>query len=202
MLYYERKLKKQGFDFIVGVDEAGRGPLAGPVVAAAVYLKKNKFKNRVDDSKKLTARQRSNAFTEIIRNSLYGVGLTSEKIIDREGIVPATIQAMEQAINAVLKKIRSRQQARVHVIVDGSLALKIKEPFTCIIKGDAKSLSIASASIIAKVTRDRIMQAYHKKFPEYNFSEHKGYPTERHVQALKKYGPSPIHRLSFSYARQ
>ncbi|MDD5044593.1 MAG: ribonuclease HII [Candidatus Omnitrophica bacterium] len=200
MLYYERKLEKLGFDFIIGVDEAGRGPLAGPVVAAAARLNKRRFKNRIDDSKKLTALQRERAYQEIILNSVYGVGIIDEKIIDRSGILAATIQAMKFAVKELLAKITPRKHPRIHVIVDGNMALPLDHPSTSIIRGDGKSLSIASASIIAKVTRDRIMRDYHKTFPEYNFLRHKGYPTKEHVRLLKEYGPSPIHRLSFSYA--
>jgi len=200
MLYYERKLKRAGFDCIIGVDEAGRGPLAGPVVAAAVHLKKKSFKNRIDDSKKLTSLQRENAYQEIILNSVYGVGIVSEKIIDREGILPATIQAMECAIKQLLNNLFQKNKKHIYIIVDGNMHLKSKYPFLAIIRGDGKSLSIASASIIAKVTRDKIMSEYHKAYPEYNFLKHKGYPTQKHVEALIKFGPSPIHRLSFSYA--
>jgi len=202
MLYYERKLKRFGFDFIIGVDEAGRGPLAGPVVAAAVYLKKKSFKNRVDDSKKLTSLQRENAYQEIILNSIYGLGIVSEKIIDKEGIVPATIQAMKCAIKELLKNLSAKNKKRIHIIVDGNMDLKSRYPSLAIIRGDGKSLSIASASIIAKVTRDKIMSEYHKAYPAYNFLKHKGYPTQKHVEALIKFGPSPIHRMSFSYAQR
>ncbi|MCM8780041.1 MAG: ribonuclease HII [Candidatus Omnitrophica bacterium] len=202
MLYYERKLKKAGFDFIIGVDEAGRGPLAGPVVAAAVYLKKRKFKNRIDDSKRLTALQREKAYNEIIPNCIYGVGIISEKVIDKEGILSSTVQAMERAIKELLRKISAENKKHIHIIVDGNITLKNKYPATAIIKGDAKSLSIASASIVAKVTRDRIMEEYHKLYPEYNFLEHKGYPTQEHIEALKKTGPCPIHRMSFCYVQR
>lgn len=202
MLYYERKFKRLGFNLIIGTDEAGRGPLAGPVVAAAVYLKKKTFKNRIDDSKKLTALQRQNAFQEILFSSVSGLGIVSEKDIDRIGINAATSLAMETAIKQVVEKLHSARQGRIHILVDGLVDLDISYPYANIIKGDGKSLTIACASILAKVTRDKIMCLYDRVFPEYDFLRHKGYPTESHVRAIKKFGLSPIHRLSFSYGQR
>jgi len=196
VLYYERKLKTQGIDVIIGVDEAGRGPLAGPVVAAAVVLKTTRFKNRIDDSKKLTSLSREKAFFEIIKKSIFGVAIVNENIIDRINILQATHMAMEQAISRVTKKIKSKKP-RIHVIVDGNMNLNINLPFTAIIRGDLRSMSIASASILAKVTRDHIMRLYDSVYPQYNFKQHKGYPTKEHRTILKKIGPSPIHRKSF-----
>lgn len=200
MLYYERKLKAKGFNLIIGVDEAGRGPLAGPVVAAAVLLKKARFINRIDDSKKLTSLAREHAFKEISKKSIFGIGIIDEKTIDRVNILQATLMAMEEAVNSLIKKISSSQYRRVHIIVDGNMKLNIAFPYRSIIGGDGKSKSIAAASILAKVTRDRIMKAYHKFYPEYGFAKHKGYPTAQHRAILKKLGPSRIHRKSFSYA--
>ena len=200
MLYYERKLQKQGYNLVIGVDEAGRGPLAGPVVAAAVLLKKARFINRIDDSKKLTSLAREHAFKEISKKSIFGIGIIDEKTIDRVNILQATLMAMEEAINSLIKKISSSQYRRVHIIVDGNMKLNIAFPYHSIIGGDGKSKSIAAASILAKVTRDRIMKAYHKLYPEYGFAKHKGYPTAQHRAILKKLGPSRIHRKSFSYA--
>jgi len=197
VLYYERKLKKQGYDLIIGVDEAGRGPLAWPVVAAAVALNSCRFKNRIDDSKKLTAQAREKAFDEIIKKSVFGVGVVSEKIIDAVNILEATLLAMEQAVNSLLTKIKKIGSYHPYIIVDGNMRLKVKFASTSIIKGDAKSKSIAAASIIAKVTRDRIMSSYDKIYPQYGFSKHKGYPTKEHRLALKRIGPSLIHRKSF-----
>ncbi|MFH1198564.1 MAG: ribonuclease HII [Candidatus Omnitrophota bacterium] len=197
MLYYERKLKKEGFDFIIGVDEAGRGPLAGPVVAAAVVLKTFSFKNRIDDSKKLSPLLRDKAFPEIIDKSIFGIGIIGEKIVDRLNILRATYLAMEEAVNSLIKKINPLSKSRIHIIVDGNMAPSFGFACTPIIKGDAKSKSIAAASILAKVTRDRIMDNYHKIYPQYGFLKHKGYPTAAHRQALKKFGPSLIHRKSF-----
>lgn len=198
MLYYERKFKKKGFNLIIGVDEAGRGPLAGPVVACAVSLKSCRFKNRIDDSKKLTPKQRETAFAEIIRKSIFGIGIVSEKIIDRLNILEATRIAMKQAIESLIAKLKdSGRNQRIHVLIDGNMALDINVAFTSIIKGDSKSKSIASASILAKVIRDRIMLIYDKLYPEYKFNQHKGYPTRMHKLALRKFGPSIIHRTSF-----
>jgi ribonuclease HII len=199
MLYYERKLKKKGFDLIIGVDEAGRGPLAGPVVAAAVALKTHRFKNCIDDSKRLTPKLRDMAFSEIKKKSVFGLGVVDEKIIDQVNILEATRLAMEQAINSLINKLKKRRR-RLYIIVDGNMTPDVSFPCTSIIKGDSKSKSIASASILAKVTRDRIMERYDRVYPQYGFLKHKGYPTKAHREALKKIGPSSIHRRSFSYA--
>ncbi len=199
MLYYERQLKEKGYNLIVGVDEAGRGPLAGPVVAAAVTLLTTRFKNRIDDSKKLTPLERENAFSEIIKNSIFGIGMIDEKTIDRLNILVATRIAMEQAISSLVDKLKKDcSEKKIHIIVDGNMVLNVNFPFTSIIRGDAKSKSIACASILAKVTRDRLMAEYDLIYPEYGFIRHKGYPTAMHRQALKKFGPSKIHRVSFN----
>jgi len=198
MLYFERKLKKDGKDLIIGIDEAGRGPLAGPVVAAAVFLKKARFKNRIDDSKKLTPLQREKAFLEITDKALFGIGVMNEKIIDRLNILEATRLAMEKAVAELLNKLASFSEKRTHLLVDGNVRLDLNLAVTNIIRGDSRSKSIASASILAKVTRDRIMLLYDKIFPQYGFLKHKGYPTKAHRQALKKFGKSIIHRTTFS----
>jgi ribonuclease HII len=195
-VYYEKKFRKRGFALIIGVDEAGRGPLAGPVVAAAVALKEQSFVNRIDDSKKLSPLQREKAFPEIVDKSTFGIGIVDEKIIDRINILESTRLAMEKAIDHLLSKLKYNRR-RIHILVDGDVKLISDYPFTNIIKGDAKSRSIAAASIIAKVTRDRIMFLYDKLYPEYGFLQHKGYPTKTHRLALKRFGPSVIHRKSF-----
>ena len=197
MLYYERKFKRKGKNLIIGIDEAGRGPLAGPVVAAAVYLKTFNFKNRIDDSKKLTPLEREKAFFEIADKAVFGIGIMNEKIVDRLNILVATQIAMEKAVEDLLEKLASYKQRRIHLLVDGNVKLGINLPRTNIIKGDSRSKSIASASILAKVTRDRIMYLYDKIFPQYGFIKHKGYPTKAHRIALKKFGRSIIHRTSF-----
>jgi ribonuclease HII len=197
VLYFEKMLKKKGRNVIIGVDEAGRGPLAGPVVAAAVCLKSNRFKNRIDDSKKLTALQRENAYFEIIEKSHFGIGIINEKVIDRINILESTKLAMEQAVFQLTRKLTVKSP-RIHVLIDGYVRLNTSLPCTFIIKGDGRSKSIASASILAKVTRDRIMLIYDKVFPQYGFIRHKGYPTKAHKNAIKKFGSSIIHRMTFS----
>jgi ribonuclease HII len=197
VLAYERKLKAKGYDLIIGVDEAGRGPLAGPVLAAAVLLKSFKFTHRVDDSKKLTPAQRKNAFSEIKRKSRYSICSVSHSKIDQVNILQATILAMRKAVANLAGRLTSQELKRAFVLVDGNLRLKLKLPYQSIVGGDAKSLSIAAASILAKERRDRIMAAYHKIYPQYAFIKHKGYPTALHRAILREKGPTPIHRKSF-----
>jgi ribonuclease HII len=197
VLYFERKLKRKGFDLLIGVDEAGRGPLAGPVVAAAVHLKSFRFKNRIDDSKKLSALAREKAFEEIILKSVFGTGIVSEGIIDSINILQATRLAMREAILSLVSQLKPRRTRRIHVMVDGNMTLDIDFPMTSIVRGDSRSLSIACASILAKVTRDRIMESYDRNYPQYGFTRHKGYPTKEHREVLKRIGPSTIHRKSF-----
>ncbi len=197
MLRYERNLKKRGFDLVIGVDEAGRGPLAGPVVAAAVLLKKYNFSNRIDDSKKLSPAKRRNAFFEIKNNSLYAIAAVNHKQIDRINILQATILAMQKAISVLVRQLSPAELKRVFIIIDGNMRFRLGFPYQSIIKGDAKSLSIAASSILAKVHRDALMEKYHKVYPEYGFDRHKGYPTAEHRMILKKIGPSAIHRKSF-----
>jgi ribonuclease HII len=190
LLYHERKLNSSGYRRIAGVDEAGRGPLAGPVVAGAVILKDFEFVERIDDSKRLSEKLREKAYKEIAERAIIGIGIVDEKTIDRINIYRATIKAMELAI-ADLKIPPD------YVIVDGRVKLSTRCPIRCIIEGDSKSLSIAAASIIAKVTRDRLMIKYHQIYPQYGFIRHKGYGTRAHMAALRDNGPSPIHRFSF-----
>jgi ribonuclease HII len=197
MMYYERKYKKAGKSIIIGVDEAGRGPLAGPVVAAAVCLLKDSFYNRIDDSKRLSASLRNAAYLEIVPNSFFGIGIVNEAVIDRVNILVATQLAMEQAIAGLIGRIESISPDSVHVLIDGPVNLNVEFSSTKIIKGDQKDRSIAAASILAKVTRDRIMDIYDKIFPHYGFTQNKGYPTLKHRMAIKKFGRSSIHRVSF-----
>lgn len=197
MLYYEHKLKREGFRFIIGVDEAGRGPLAGPVVSAAVLLKTHNFNSRIDDSKKLSALEREKAFPDIINNSVFGISVISEKVIDRINILEATRLSMQQAVNSLVKKMDVLKKTGIYVIADGNMELDLIFPCLSIVGGDSKSKSIAAASILAKVTRDRIMQKYDRVYPEYGFARHKGYPTREHRKILKDIGPSAIHRKSF-----
>jgi ribonuclease HII len=190
MLHYEKKAKRKGFRFIVGTDEAGRGPLAGPVVAAAVLIGKMKFSERIDDSKKLSPRQRRKAFFEILRSCLVSVGIVEHTDIDTINILNATRQAMKTAILGLGIKPDC-------VLIDGKIKLDLPFYKECIIKGDSKSLSIAAASIVAKELRDAIMLKYDELYPQYRFKNHKGYGTRRHMQLLKDFGPCPIHRRSF-----
>ena len=198
MFYYERKLKKKGYNLIIGVDEAGRGPLAGPVVAAAVALKNTHFKNRIDDSKRLTPRQRENAFLELMNKSVFGIGIVNEKIIDQLNILVATRIAMEEVITALIKKLKNDKKQHVHILVDGNVKIDTKLPFINIIRGDSKSKSIASASILAKVTRDRIMRRHADVFREYGFTRNKGYGTREHIAAIRRQGWTELHRRSFT----
>jgi ribonuclease HII len=197
VLYYEKKFKSRGYDVIIGVDEVGRGSLAGPVVSAAVNLRNLSFKNRIDDSKKLTPRQREKAFIEIIDKSVFGIGIVNAPVIDRLNILVATRLSMEEAVSALIDKLGTSKKRKIHVLIDGNVRLNIPHPFTTIIRGDSRSKSIACASILAKVIRDRIMCLYHRIYPRYGFVAHKGYGTEQHRSAIKKFGPSMIHRLTF-----
>ncbi len=194
MLYYEKKAKKKGFKFIVGIDEAGRGPLAGPVVAAAVLIGKRLFKERIDDSKKLSAIKREKAFFEILRNCLVSVGIVENAEIDKINILNATYRAMEQAVLGLGIKPD-------YLLIDGKINLDIPCHKECIIRGDGRSLSIAAASIVAKVVRDSIMFKLDKVYPNYDFKCHKGYGTKRHLFLLRRFGPCPIHRRTFEPVR-
>ena len=190
LLYFEEQAKKGGYSLICGLDEAGRGPLAGPVVASAVILKKYRFRVRIDDSKLLSPRQRERAFEEIVRSALIGVGSVEVGLIDRLNIFQASRLAMERALLNI-------GVDPDFLLIDGNVPIQTAHKRKYIIHGDGRSLSIASASIIAKVTRDRLMLTYDRKYPEYGFVRHKGYATEEHLAALEKYGPSPIHRKTF-----
>jgi len=205
--HFDRSYRNKGFEVIIGVDEAGRGPLAGPVVAAAVLLKaKARFQNRIDDSKKLSSRQREAAFLEMMRKSYFDIGIVDEKVIDNSNILIATRLAMEKAVRCLLASLARRgissSGTNICVLVDGNVKLQIPGcPVFTVIKGDTKSRSIAAASIIAKVKRDRIMYSYDKVWPQYGFSRHKGYPTVMHRRRLAELGPCPIHRLTFAYVQ-
>jgi ribonuclease HII len=204
MLDLEHKAKAQGFRFIFGVDEAGRGPLAGPVVAAAVLLHDTSFQCPIRDSKLLSHQQREKAFHEIQERSWYGVGVVNESVIDEMNILRAAHFAMALAVKDLVSHLPPEtREAKgfapaVKVLIDGNLfTRKLPYRLETIVKGDNKSLSIASASIVAKVTRDRIMGHYDRIFPQYGFSQHKGYPTAAHREAIREHGLSPIHRRSF-----
>ncbi|MDY5305764.1 ribonuclease HII [Fusobacterium gastrosuis] len=186
------------FKEVIGVDEAGRGPLAGPVVAAAVKLKKySEALDEINDSKKLTEKKREKLYDIIVENFEIGVGVVSAIEIDEVNILNATFLAMRKALCELQDKLKDYEQNIV--LVDGNFKIReYKEEQVPIVKGDAKSLSIAAASIIAKVTRDRMMRELDKVYPNYDFSKHKGYGTKKHVEVLKKMGPiKGIHRNSF-----
>lgn len=189
MQKYEREYSDR--QYICGIDEAGRGPLCGPVVAGAVILPKNCDILYINDSKKLSEKMRDVLYDEITSGAIaWGVGIVSPERIDEINILQATYEAMKIAIDNL--KVTPDILLNDAVIIPGIDIEQVK-----IIKGDAKSQSIAAASIIAKVTRDRMMAEYDKMYPGYGFAQHKGYGTKAHVEALKEYGPSPIHRKSF-----
>ena len=194
----ERKLRKKGYKNIVGLDEVGRGPLAGPVLAVAFMIddyKNNTFK-KVKDSKKLSAKQRNEIYNLLTsnKNIKWGIGKVSEKIIDKINILEATKRAMIKAIKDLEKKNKLKIN---YLIIDGNFSIKTEIPQESVIKGDSKIFSCAAASIIAKVERDRLMDKLHKKYPQYGFNQHKGYPTKKHRLMIKKNGLSKIHRLTF-----
>ena len=190
MKEYENELYKQGINYIAGIDEVGRGPLIGPVVTAAVILPKDFYDERINDSKKLTEKKRELLYDVIMENALsVGIGMSSAEVIDEINILEATKKAMLEAIDNLSIKPE-------HLLID-AVKLDTIIPQTSIIKGDAKSLSIASASIIAKVTRDRMLVELDKLHPEYDFKHNKGYGTKKHIEPLYKYGALSEHRKSF-----
>lgn len=191
MIIFEQRARQRGFNLIAGIDEAGRGPLAGPVVAAAVVLPENYRHPDITDSKKLSPRKREELFKVIREDALsIGVGVMEASIIDDINILQATLSAMKEAVGDL-------EISPDYLLVDGMQAVPIDIPQETIIKGDSLSISIAAASIIAKVSRDHIMEMYHRQFPYYNFLKNKGYGTKEHRQAIKDYGPCKIHRRSF-----
>lgn len=191
MKEFENELYNNKINFIAGIDEVGRGPLVGPVVTAAVILPKDFYDERINDSKKLTEKKRELLYDVIMENALsVGIGMSSPEVIDEINILNATKKAMVEAVNNLSIKPE-------HLLID-AVKLDIDIPQTSIIKGDAKSQSIASASIIAKVTRDRMMVELDKKYPMYDFKHNKGYGTKKHIEALYKYGPLKEHRKSFA----
>ena len=190
MKEYEIELYKQGINYIAGIDEVGRGPLIGPVVTAAVILPKDFYDERINDSKKLTEKKRELLYDVIMENAIsVGIGMSTNEVIDEINILEATKKAMLEAINNL-------SITPEHLLID-AVKLDTKIPQTPIIKGDAKSLSIAAASIIAKVTRDRMLIEMDKKYPEYDFKHNKGYGTKKHIEAIYKYGVLKEHRKSF-----
>ena len=179
------------YSYICGIDEAGRGPLAGPVVAAAVIMPRDGKIPYVNDSKQVSEKKREQLYEQILKEAVsYGVGIVDAKRIDEINILQATYEAMRSAINNL--------NPSPDILLNDAVTIpKVDIKQVPIIKGDAKSISIAAASVLAKVTRDRIMEEYDKKYPEYGFAKHKGYGTKQHIQALEQFGASPIHRRTF-----
>ena len=195
MYVYERAAVVAGHTLVAGVDEAGRGPLAGPVAVAAVILPQEAHLPRINDSKKLSAAMREELFTQIVAIAIsYHVALIDAETIDYMNILQATRMGMYEAIAALTP-------APDEVLIDAVELPKLSMPSQSIIKGDAKSASIAAASILAKVTRDRLMDEYDSTYPNYGFAKHKGYGTREHVEAIRTYGVCPLHRKSFEPVR-
>ena len=192
---YENELYKKGINLIGGIDEVGRGPLIGPVVAACVILPKNYKLEGLTDSKKLSEKKRDKFYDILMKDAVsIGIGIVDEKEIDELNIYQATKKAMAQAVDNM--KIKPE-----HILVD-AMPLELDIPTTSIIKGDAKSITIAAASVIAKVTRDRMMYELDKKYPMYDLKHNKGYPTKKHLEAIDKYGITKYHRLSYGPVKQ
>lgn len=190
MYEYEQELYEKGIELIGGIDEVGRGPLIGPVVTACVILPKNYILEGLTDSKKLSEKKREKFYDILMKDAIsIGIGIVDEKEIDKVNIYQATKEAMAQAVDNI--KIKPE-----HILVD-AMPLELEIPTTSIIKGDAKSITIAAASVIAKVTRDRMLNKLDKIYPMYDLKHNKGYPTKKHLEAIEKYGITKYHRLSY-----
>lgn len=196
MLQYEKEYYEKGYKYIAGVDEAGRGPLAGPVFAAAVIFDKDTVINEINDSKKLSEKKREELFDVIREKALcYAIVSADEKEIDRINILAATLKCFNRAVSdlSITPDI---------ALIDGNRVGEMPVEARTIVKGDANSMSIAAASILAKVARDRYITEMSYLYPEYNFQKHKGYGTKEHLELIAKHGPSPIHRLTFKGVRE
>lgn len=193
---YEENLYSEGNNLICGVDEAGRGPLAGPVAVGAVVMKKDSMLEWINDSKKVTEKRREILYDRIIEDSLaWSVRLISEKDIDELNILNATKKGVTLAIKDIIEQLKTKPDI---IILDALREIDtFNIPYQSIIKGDANCYSISCASILAKITRDRLMKEYDEKYPEYGFAKHKGYGTKMHIDAIKQYGPTEIHRKTF-----
>jgi ribonuclease HII len=188
---FEKLAYQKGYKLVAGVDEAGRGPLAGPVVAAAVIFPADFHNNQINDSKQLSARKREELYNVIKKEAIaVGVGTADADVIDRINILQASLLAMREAVLELF-------MPPDYLLIDGLHKIPLQTPQQALVKGDARSISIAAASIIAKVSRDRIMEMYHRQFPQYNFLRNKGYGTKEHCQALREFGMCKIHRRSF-----
>ena len=196
MFEYEREAFQRGYVCVAGVDEAGRGPLAGPVVASAVVLASDHGLDGLNDSKKLSQEAREKFFP-VIQNIAkgFGIGVVAENIIDEVNILQASLLAMKIAVEKIELPID-------FLLIDGNQSIKSKVEQKAIIKGDSLSLSIAAASVLAKVTRDRMMESYHHEYPQYMFDRHKGYGTRLHREKIRQFGPCPIHRKTFKGVRE
>ena len=198
---FEHKALNRGYRQIAGIDEAGRGPLAGPVVSAAVILPENFSGQGITDSKKLSEKKRRALFPYIKKHAIcVATGIASHHEIDQINILQASLLSMKRSVENL-------SQAPDFIIpdfllIDGKFTIEMNIDQSAIVKGDSKSISIAAASIIAKVTRDAIMEELHKKYPLYNFIQHKGYPTKTHKEAILKYGPCPVHRQTFKGVKE
>ncbi|MBA4423465.1 MAG: ribonuclease HII [Syntrophus sp. (in: bacteria)] len=191
---FERAARGRGRRFIAGIDEAGRGPLAGPVIAAAVILPPDYEYPGIDDSKKLSSRQRERLYEVIERDAVaIGIGVVEAPVIDAVNILQATLVAMKEAV-------LNLSPPPDYLLIDGLNRISVAIPQETIVRGDGRSISVASASIVAKVSRDRIMEMYHRQFPQYNFLRNKGYGTQEHRDAILKYGRCKLHRSSFRLA--
>jgi len=194
--YFERQLRRQGATLVAGIDEAGRGPLAGPVVAAAVILPEHFDLPGLTDSKKLTEKKREQLFGPIRQQALaVGVGFAHAEEIDEINILQATVQSMCRAV----ARLKVTPQ---HLLIDGITPLPLSIDQQTIKKGDSRSLSVAAASVIAKVVRDRMMKVYARHYPDYGFEGHKGYGSARHRQLIAEHGPCPLHRKTFGGVRE
>ena len=193
---FENEARANGYRRVAGVDEAGRGPLAGPVVASAVILADGALLDGIDDSKRLSPQKRLAAYRRICRDAVaIGVGVIDAGIIDRINILQSALLAMSVAVTHL-------DPQADFLLIDGTHRTRLPLPQRAIVKGDARSVSIAAASIVAKVTRDRLMEDYHAQYPEYGFDRHKGYPTRAHRDAVRKHGCCAIHRVSFKGVRE
>ena len=199
MQEYERKLHAEGISYIAGVDEVGRGPLAGPVVTACVVLPEDFSVLGVDDSKKLSEKKREQLYGQIKEHAVaWGIGMRDNQIIDKINILEATKEAMKDAIIETDLMLAQKTGGNIeHILIDALTLKNVEIPQTGLVKGDSKSLSIAAASILAKVTRDRMMMEYHQEYPGYAFDSNKGYGTKAHYEGIFANGITPIHRQSF-----
>ena len=194
--YFEKEATQKGCNDIAGIDEAGRGPLAGPVVSAAVILPATFQDPDITDSKKLSPKKRERLFDKIYDRAIsVGIGIVDPVEIDRINILQASLLSMAMAVENLIPQPD-------HLLIDGNFPIPSELPQQSIIKGDALSISIAAASIVAKVSRDRLMQCYHEYYPQFDFPKHKGYPTKAHKEAIREFGFCPIHRRSFKGVKE